>query len=212
VTGARSVRPVAILLASLAGAAAVAGGAFAVQLSLDRPPDAARLATKVVAHVRERTIVYSVAWVGGRRVDAACRTSPENRYSLVSFGDGRSGVADWRAGRAFGRRPGTLGPLRNELLLAGCSAQIDRLLSREIRRQFARGRSPHMAPAIFHGEAALRLRIVPKPRLTYLFVDPHELVPVGLALRTPSVSADSLLDTSEPPIVSRHRPRQFTHG
>src|SRR2546421_12523084 len=115
----------------------------------------------------------------------------------MGLGSGRRGLASWRGSRMFHRRAHRFGPLLYEVLLAGCSAQVQRFLAREIRVAYQSGRPLRITPAVFKGERALRIRISRPPRLVYLFVDPERLAPIGLLLRTPTVSGWSILDAKE---------------
>src|SRR5439155_19629788 len=150
-----------------------------------------------VRHVRQYRIVTSAGELAGRPFRASCRSVGNERYSLVDFADGRRGLAAWRRARMFGKRTRFLGPLADEILMAGCAGQVDSMLAREVRLAFESGRPLRLVPAIFRRAPAYRVRISRKPRLVYLFVDRERLVPVGLALRG-SVSGTVALDAREP--------------
>jgi hypothetical protein len=196
---------VATAAAAFAGAAALAGAAFAVQLSLSKPPSATRLGTTIETNVRLLRVVWSAGELNGRRISAMCRTTGNQRYSLIALGPGRRGLASWRRSRMFDRGAHRFGPLLYEVLLAGCSAQVQRFLAREIRVAYQSGRPLRIAPARFKGRRALRIRILRPPRLVYLFVDPKRLAPIGLMLRTPTVFGWSILDARQPLFLRGHR-------
>jgi hypothetical protein len=199
----RPKRVIVSAVGALVGAAAIAGAAFAVQLLLPEPPRATLVASTIVTNVRRERLVWSRAELNGRRLDAVCRTVGTERFSWIEFGDGRSGLVAWKRLRAFGKRWRELGSLSHEILLAGCAGQLDRLLARQIRLAVDAGKPVRLTPALLRGRPAYRIRLWPKPRLVYLFVDRERLVPIGIFLRTPTVSGASVLDVAQTTHVRR---------
>lgn len=202
-------RTLATAFVALVGAVAVGGVAFGVQLALAKPPRTTRLGADMIRVLRQNRAVYSAGWLGGRRVGALCKTIGTERWSQVALADGRQGIVSWRAGRMFHRPARHLGQLRNEVLLAGCSGQTDRLLNRQLRLATNAGRPLRIAPAVFDGKPALRIRVDVAPRLTYLFFDPETLVPVGVFLKTPSLTGRSVLAAE--PWLHAHKHRRGLH-
>ena len=167
---------------------------FAVESTLGRPAPLVRVAAATPAAAARTSVVWSSQVVDGRRVRSVCRSFHVGKLaeSIVLLSDGNIAVtAPSGTTRLSGARASPL--LELEALLAGCSADVVRMLTREIHTRFARGVPVSLTPGYRAGRPVYSIGLRRGDLFVELALDRRTLAPFALRVRDESHSGESRL-------------------
>jgi hypothetical protein len=144
-----------------------------------------RVAAATPAAAGRSNVVWSIQVLDGRRVQSVCRSyrlQAGPGQSLVLLSDGGAAFSSARGVRLLsGRRAGRR--LELQSILAGCSADVVRMLAHEIQPRFAQGEPVSLARDFRDGVPVYTIPLMRGDVLIELSVDRQTLAPFDLQIQ-----------------------------
>jgi hypothetical protein len=168
---------------------------FAVVATLGRPAPLVRVAAAIPAAVARTSIVWSSEVVDGRRVRAVCRSVPVPGHaigSFIVFSDGRMALTN-AAGATDVSGAAADPQLEIETVLAGCSADVVRMVRQELEPRFAQGDPVSVRPGVRARVPVYLLTLIRGHMSIELSVDRRSLAPFSLRVHDGVHSGSSRL-------------------